>query len=607
MWNYDDWKIGFNPITGKRSVTKAMFMSVATHCKRALFNMLYNPEDYSEPENDLTIQNAMKQLESVSWQYFGKKNVNIVEYKNFTKMVEETKKHILNYRKEKPFINGATFKGSDGCICRSTWIEVKSDKTLKLYSIHINTENGESKKLDMHLWDLAYQTHVINNSDENKKLKVSECVILYVDNEYRKPNRGQNAKKIFIEKDVTNIVNALVTGIPYNDEDNKIVYGNKSVKDILIEVYDVLDMQALSIEDMDKYEPNVCMSSDCLEPECPCFSHCKKLENCENSIIFNIGNLRKNKKFQLINQGYRNAEELLAAVEANYIKLNDKQVRQLEYVMGIKRFPYIEENAIKNWMEETFPIEARKLYFLDFETFMYAIPIWKDCAPYEKIPFQFSLHIYDRDTYELEHFEFLAKKGKDPREECAKLLCKYIPKGAISVAYNRGFEKSVLGQLANQFPEMEEHLLDIAKNIQDLMQPFQRHNYYKKEFQGKYSIKYVLPGLFPNDETLNYKNLIEIQNGMMAMDGYLKLQNAKGSETRETRKHMLSYCALDTFAMVKIFWYLEKLVQCNFDEQLVIEEMKFYDGYSAEMKGTLPNEISKKAKKTTAKKKKVVA
>ena len=605
-WNYNEWKLGYNPMTGKRSITKAMFMAVATHCKRALYTMLYSPNDYKEMEEDLTIQNAMKQLESISWQYFKTKRTNIVEYKNFTRMVDETTNYIWNHQKDKPFINGATFKGNDGCICRSTWVEVKPDKSIKLYSIHVNTENGEAKKIQNQLWDLAYQVHVINNSDENNRLKVSECVVLFVDNTYRKPTRGQDAEKIFIEKDVTDIVNALVTGIPYNDEDNNIVYGNCSVKDVLEEVYDVIDMQALSIEDLEKNEPKVYMCSNCLDPmECPCFGHCKKVDNADDSIIWKIGNLRKNKKFQLINQGYRKPEELLAAVEANYITLNEKQIRQLEYELGWQIFPHMETEAIKNWFTNAFPMEARKLYFLDFETFMYAIPIWRDCAPYEKIPFQFSLHVYDRDTYELEHYEFLAKKGKDPREECARLLCKYIPKGSISIAYNRGFEKSVLGQLAKQFPEMEEHLLDIAANIQDLMIPFQRHNYYRKEFQGKYSIKYVLPGLFPTDETLNYKNLVEIQNGMMAMDGYLKLQNAKGNSARETRKNMLSYCALDTFAMVKIFWFLEKLIICNFEEEDAYEEMKFYDGYKAEMKGTLPNEIPKKRTKKEIPKKKI--
>ena len=32
-------------------------------------------------------------------------------------------------------------------------------------------------------------------------------------------------------------------------------------------------------------------------------------------------------------------------------------------------------------------------YFLDFETAMFAVPIWKGTRPYQQIPFQFSLHI----------------------------------------------------------------------------------------------------------------------------------------------------------------------------------------------------------------------
>ena len=610
MWNYDEWKSGsWDFLNRHRKITKAMFMAVAIQCERALYNLLYNGKECASPKTDLTIQNAMKQLNEVSWLYFGKKNVTTIDYNNFSIMEEETKSAILN--RSKPYINGATFSSPDGCVCRTQWIEIKEDKSLCLYSIHVNTETGEIGKLDEQLWNLAYQMHTIQGSGAI----VSECRILYVDNTYRKPLRGQEPKNLFINLDVSEWVKAFVTGIPYEDKDSKVIFGLVSVKDILERVNAVVDMQYLSVDEMK--EPEMEMSKKCLEPyDCPCLEHCKKANACQDSIVFKIGGLRKDKKFHLINMGYRDAEDLLFAVESGALKLSDKQIRQLEYevdnhkVESLKdsktpylgKDRYIEKENLAQWFLNAFPASERKLYFIDFETFQYAVPIWKNLAPYEKVPFQFSLHIWDRDKKTLEHKEFLCKKGKDPRRECAKLLCEWIPKDAISIAFNRGFEKSVLRKLAEYFPDLADHLENIAENIEDLMIPFQRHYYYRVEFAGKYSIKYVLPGLFPDDETLDYHNLEEIQNGVNAMEGYLKLQMSKRNESRSTRNNMLAYCALDTFAMVKIFWYLEKLILCDFSETQAIEEMKEYDGYTSRMKGVLPAlpKTKEKSKKTVA-------
>ena len=38
--------------------------------------------------------------------------------------------------------------------------------------------------------------------------------------------------------------------------------------------------------------------------------------------------------------------------------------------------------------------------------------------------------------------------------------------------------------------------------------------------KGSYSIKYVLPALYPDDESLNYKNLEGVHNGAEASSAY---------------------------------------------------------------------------------------
>jgi hypothetical protein len=222
--------------------------------------------------------------------------------------------------------------------------------------------------------------------------------------------------------------------------------------------------------------------------------------------------------------------------------------------------PVIDAKKINVFLDTiTFP-----LYFLDFETFMPAIPPFDGCRPYMQIPFQYSLHILKSPNTKLEHREFLAKEGTDPRRLLAEALYRDIPikehNQDCILAYNMGFEKGVIANLAKLFPDLSEQLLEIRSHIKDLMTPFQSQAYYRREFEGSYSIKAVLPGLFPDDPELNYHNLELIQNGSDAMTAFLGLEKKSPKEIAAIRRALLSYCCLDTLAMVKIWEYLKGLV-----------------------------------------------
>lgn len=90
------------------------------------------------------------------------------------------------------------------------------------------------------------------------------------------------------------------------------------------------------------------------------------------------------------------------------------------------------------------------------------------------------------------------------------------------------------------------------------MVPFRQKKYYTKDMHGSYSIKYVLPALFPDDPSLNYKNLDLVHNGIEAMDSFNDLIGKTKEEQQYIRERLLRYCELDTYAMVKIY---EKLLE----------------------------------------------
>ena len=77
--------------------------------------------------------------------------------------------------------------------------------------------------------------------------------------------------------------------------------------------------------------------------------------------------------------------------------------------------------------------------------------------------------------------------------------------------------------------------------------------YYCKEMQGSYSIKYVLPALFPDDPELDYHNLPLVHNGGEAMSVFATLDKKTKDEQEKIRQGLLAYCKLDTYAMVKIW------------------------------------------------------
>ena len=75
---------------------------------------------------------------------------------------------------------------------------------------------------------------------------------------------------------------------------------------------------------------------------------------------------------------------------------------------------------------------------------------------------------------------------------------------------------------------------------------------------GSFSIKSVLPALFPGDSLLNYHNLEGVHNGGEAMTLFPKIKDLPPEEQQIARKNLLKYCKLDTYAMVKVW---EELVR----------------------------------------------
>ena len=358
---------------------------------------------------------------------------------------------------------------------------------------------GSTKLKDVYIDDISYQYYVLKSLG----LNIKKCYLVHLNSDYVR--HGElDINELFIMEDVFAEVKSM----------------QDKVKSNLDKINNCLASDIEPERDLDIY---------CFKPyECPFFKYCAK--HLPKNNVFDIASMKTSTKIDLYKEGIYSFENLLDT------KINDKYKQQIEFEL-FNKDEYIDRAKIKEFLDEL----SEPIYFLDFETFQMPIPL------------------YDN----LKHKEFLAEASIDPRRSLALSLVNDIPLNVCTLAYNMSFEKTVIKKLAQTYPDLHEHLMNIHDNIKDLMVPFQKRYYYKKEMMGSYSIKKVLPALFKDDPSLDYHNLDLIHNGSEAMTSYANLGNLSKDEQEYTRERLLRYCELDTYAMVKIYDKIKEEVLKN--------------------------------------------
>lgn len=365
-----------------------------------------------------------------------------------------------------------------------------------------------------HLIDAAYQKYVL----ERRGLKILGTYILHLNNEYRRKGELE-LNKLFIA--------------------SKVDY-----EPLFIQTYGEIKYDISRIEEIYKsdIEPEAPLCTTC--GDCPYKDYC--LKDLPTPNVTSINGFRK--KWECLNDHIVTYQDVLLAE----IKLNKRQKVQIQsYIEHKDRI--IDDIGVHDFLDTVrYPI-----YHLDFESIQLPIPPCDDAWPYEQIPTQYSLHIEYKDGH-LEHKEFLGE-SIDPRRAIAEALCRDIPMGACVLAYNKTFECGRIKELADLYPDLKEHLLDMANNVVDLIVPFKNGSYYDKAMAHSNSIKYVLPALYPDDPELDYHALPVVHNGGEAMDIYPKMLVAEPIEKERIRDGLLKYCCLDTLAMVKVLRKLKEV------------------------------------------------
>ena len=426
-------------------------------------------------------------------------------------MLERTR---LEMAKGTPVICEAAF--SFGGLYGAVDLLKKEDGGWAIYEV----KSAADPKKTVYLADVAYQKYVLQNCG----VRVTGTYLVTINSQYVF-NGTLRLDELFTVTDVSDDLPSEEQAVP-----------------------SVLETAAATLKRA--AEPETEIGAQCRSPyECEYWGYCTRALPQPN--VFNLYRIRFDKALDCYSGGDIAYEDLLRHGRVT----NKTQLRQIDFALH-NRGVYADAAAIRKFLGTlSFP-----LYFLDFETMQPAVPRYIGTRPYQQIPFQYSLHVLDREGGELRHKEFLAESGPDPRRALAERLCADIPQNVCVTAYNKGFECGRIKELAAAFPDLSEHLLNIESNIKDLLTPFQQGWYYTREMGGSFSIKSVLPALFPNDPRLDYHALEGVHNGTEAMDIFPRIESMGPAEKEAARENLLRYCELDTLAMVRVWEKLKAVI-----------------------------------------------
>jgi hypothetical protein len=380
-------------------------------------------------------------------------------------------------------------------------------------TLTISTKSKAAQALKKkNIYDVAYQFLIIN-----KQIKIDRVFILHLNSEYIRYSNLDLAE-LFVAEDVTEKV------LDLKDEVDKL-------RDIALQTV---------------HNPSQEGTQPCLNPKsCPCPDIC--YPGLPEFSIFDIPRLSKKMKTELIGQGILDIRDV-----PKTFPLNQKQ-RQIVDVAQSNQELIHREAIQKEFQHFTFPI-----YFLDYETFLSAIPKYDGYKPQQQMVFQYSLHKMESLKGDIHQSEHLAITKDDPSKSLIKQLREDIGDTGTVFVWFKPFEMTRNKELAIIHPDFADFLEDLNDRIYDLGDFINFGFYLHPEFKGSWSIKNVLPVMVPE---LSYDEM-EIGKGDQAMMAWWELINDRLSmdDAEKTKTALLAYCKLDTWAMVKIYQKLYSMI-----------------------------------------------
>lgn len=390
--------------------------------------------------------------------------------------------------------------------CRGDILVKNDDSSWDIYEVKSSTSVKEE-----HILDVAFQRICL----EEAGIRVSRTFLVHINNEYVR-NGDIDPQQLFTKVDITHEV------------ENVMPLAKKEIP------------RALAVLEWDKV-PGFLHVSSCTNPE-ECESLPRYFAELNDDHIYSIAtSLPKNKLIAFLERGLLKPEQVPADIMAEFVDLKLPTNTITDPVITI------DKEAIRADLDGL----QYPLYFLDYETFFPAVPLFDGYRPYQHAVFQYSVHVMREPGAEPEHYEFLADEMKDPAPLIAESLKTHIGDLGSVIVWNARFEASRNAEVGELLPATAAFMTSVNDRMYDLMMIVRKGYYVDSRFGGSASLKKVLPVLCPE---LSYNDLA-IHEGGTASASWATLTNANipTAQRDQLRKDMLAYCGLDTYAMVAIY------------------------------------------------------
>ena len=529
----------------------------------------------------------------------------------------------------------ATFY-SEGKVVRTDILE-KKGKVINLIEVKSKSHESEDdsakakKKLQEHIEDVAYQTLVLRETlpgykihsflllpDKSTRTTIDGLAGWFTVNEM--VNENFEIDELPAEQ-VIKFKKPLVEFI-YDKHADRAKYIAQLQKDNLLTLVPLdKEVEAMITEIKNRADLFLKILTDGIKPEQ--YSINKGCKGCE----FNLGDEKERNGYlecwqeladikpdifelyyggSLGNNQYLN--ELIADKKVSFWDLDPERFKNKKGELGSRGqrqlLQFENTKAETEWFGNGLKSSLKELkyplHFIDFETYVGAIPHHKGMRPYELVCFQWSCHTLEKPGSDPVHSEWLNTDYDFPNFKFAESLMKQLGNTGTPLIWSP-YENTVLKGILNQMEvfgfknvTLEKWLLNITLDKDDGregrfvdMNDLTLQYYFHPDMKGKTSIKKVLPaiwnnnpylhsipwfkkyapdsgaGLNPYDMLAPVISVLEeaevVKDGTGAMRAYHELMFGAESKHPERKaqlvKLLLQYCELDTMAMVIIWSY----------------------------------------------------
>ena len=321
------------------SLSKSRYCS-AVQCPKMLWLRQNTPEEFDDSVMNEAVLTTGNEVGDLAMGLFG--DYVEVPFGDLGEMIRITDKLI---KEKTPIICEASFS-YEGLFCSVDILKNLGHKQVELYEVKSSTSVHE-----IYLDDVSYQVYVLTKLG----YKVKRACLVHINSSYIRVGDLDLNELVDIE-DLTEIAKGR-----HSEVESTIEHLREYMRK--------------------RKEPEDDIGMHCFNPyACGFFQHCTKALPKPN--VFDLMRTQKGTQFKLYDQGLISFEDLDA-----YGKLGKNPAQQVKY--ELEDLPdYINAGAIEKFLSEiTYP-----LYYLDFETFQPAVPLYDYSSPYNQIPFQYSLH-----------------------------------------------------------------------------------------------------------------------------------------------------------------------------------------------------------------------